>query len=70
MIPLAEGSWLTVFKSGNDGDKSCVKHVSIIVYTCCVDVEDPCRFAWLNAEGGSGDYLGAVILSDDDEKRL
>jgi hypothetical protein len=33
---------LTIFEGGNNGDDSRVKRVSIVVYACCIDVEDPC----------------------------
>ena len=50
----------TVAQSGDDGKETCVPGVSVVVDADGVDVEYPCRFGGLDAEGGQGEERGAV----------
>lgn len=44
----------TVSQSSHHGEQCRVERVSVVVYTCCVDIEHPCRFSGVYAKGREG----------------
>jgi hypothetical protein len=46
--------WLirTISQSSHHGEQCRVERVSVVIYTCCVDVENPHRFSRVYAERG------------------
>lgn len=42
---------LTVFERGNHSDECGIEGIPVVIYTCRVNVEDPCCFSGVNYEG-------------------
>jgi len=40
----------TISQSRDHGNQCCIEGVSVVIYASRVDVEDPCGFAWVDAQ--------------------